>query len=389
MNKKSIFTWLIWAILFSLVFWYSLVFAGTGFFDGTTKVEFKLSDNIYQDSISLNSTKVMFKSWHDLSKYKIKSECSIFSKMAYKKDDLYMFDLKVFWNECDNKNFILVNENNEIVSQFSFNLINEYDILSKLLDLDTNNLQKLQLTLATKYKSYSKYESFDKNLESDYYSFLQKNRVLNETIYNKKLIDNIIKNRSEKYIVPVAWRSIPTNNVRLPNTWRPYRQAYTDWIHHWWDIYWNFWEQVISLDDGIIVRTVDQFDFSDLNKIKKWKNLSKDDLIRNLDILRGKQVWLKTMKWDVIFYSHLNDIFANVKVWEVVKKWQPLWTIWITWVPDEDYTDYHLHFEVQKNPFSLKAWESYDIDDYLKWDWLMDWKTIDYVKEHQLEFFEN
>jgi len=126
-----------------------------------------------------------------------------------------------------------------------------------------------------------------------------------------------------------------------------------------------------------------------LDKLVKWKNLTNDDLVRNLDILRGNQVWLMTMSGDVIFYSHLNEIFSNINVWEVVKKWQPVWTIWKTWVPDQNYTDYHLHFEVQKNPFNLQKNQSYDIDDYLLWDWLFKWKKQDYILEHQMEYFQN
>jgi hypothetical protein len=143
------------------------------------------------------------------------------------------------------------------------------------------------------------------------------------------------------------------------------------------------------LDDWIIVRTVNNFEFSDLKKITKWKNLTSDVLTRNLDILRWNQVWLKTMSWDIIFYSHLNEIFSNVNVWEVVKKWQPLWTIWKTGVPDANYTDYHLHFEVQRNPFNLWKNDSYDIDDYLKWNWLFKWEKHDYILANQFNYFEN
>jgi hypothetical protein len=50
------------------------------------------------------------------------------------------------------------------------------------------------------------------------------------------------------------------------------------------------------LDDGIIVRVVSEFEFEDLNKIVKKDDLTYDEELRNLDILRGKQVWLKTMK---------------------------------------------------------------------------------------------
>ncbi len=388
MNKKSIFTWLITLILFSVIFSYSLVFAWTWIFNNTTKVVFKLSDNIYLDSLKLSNTKILFKSNEDISDFKIKSECSIFSKMTDNKWDFYMFQLKFFDNECKNENFILVNNKNEIKANFKLNLISEYFILSKMLDLDNSRLSKIKKSVDKKVLEYSDFIKYDKKIESSYYTFLEKNRLLNEFIYNRNIIDNIIKKRSEKYVVPVLGQDLPTIAVKIPNSWRWYRSDYTDWIHHAWDIDWEFWEQVVALDEWIIIRVVSDFDYSNLNAIKKWDNLTEYDKVRNLDILRWKQVWLKTMSGDLIMYSHLNDIFSNIRVWEVVRKKQPLWTTWITGVPDKNYKDYHLHFAVHTNPFLWKkGW--YDIDDYMMWDWLFKWKTKEYILENQWKYFES
>ena len=389
MQKKSIFTWFIWVITFGIIFWYSLVFAWAWMFDDNASITFKSSDNIYLDSIELNKTKILFKSGNDLSNYKIKSECNIFSKLISAKWEYYMFDLKFFDNDCENQNFVLVDSKNEIKASFKLNLLTEYKIISKMLDLPTDELSHLKLGLNRKIELLSKYTTYDEAVNKDYYDFLQKNRALKEWTYTLNIIKNILTKRSEKYIVPVPWHKIPTSPTKIPNSAREYRKDYTDAIHHGWDIDWKLWEQVVALDDWIIVRTVNNFEFSDLKKLNKSKKLTSDDLIRNLDVLRWNQVWLKTMHWDVIFYSHLNEIFSNIKVWEVVKKWQPLWTIWKTWVPDENYIDYHLHFEVQKNPFNLWKDKSYDIDDYLKWNWLFKWNNKDYILENQFNYFEN
>ena len=389
MNKKPIFAWIVGVIIFSLLFWYSLVFAWTWIFDNSTKIAFQLSDNIYLDSLKLNNTKIIFNSKDDLSEYKIKSMCDIFSNLTYNNWNYYMFDLKFFDNECDSENFILVNDELDIKIQFNLNLISEYDILSKMLDLETDRLIQFKNIIDSKVLLYSKFIKYDKLIEDNYYVFLEKNRLLNEAIYSKNIIDNIITKREEKYIVPVAWYDIPTSTVKIPNSWRWYRSDYTDGIHHGWDIDWDFWEQVIALDEWIIVRVVSDFSYSDLNAIKRWENLTDDDKLRNLDILRWKQVWLKTMSWDVVMYSHLNDIFTNIKVWEVVRKKQPLWTIWITWVPDKNYKDYHLHFAIQKNPFIPNKVGYYDIDDYMRWDWLFKWESSGYIVANQWKYFEN
>jgi hypothetical protein len=36
--------------------------------------------------------------------------------------------------------------------------------------------------------------------------------------------------------------------------------------------------------------------------------------LKNLDVLRGKQVWLKTLKGDVVFYSHLAEVDISLRV---------------------------------------------------------------------------
>jgi len=389
MNKKSIFAWVMSVILFSLLFWYSLVFAWTWIFDNSASIVFKLSDNIYLDSLWLRNTKIVFKSGDDLKNYDIKSECEIFSELSHNKWDYYTYEIKFFDNDCDKSNFILVNDKSEIKISFKLNLITEFNILSKLLDIKTTRLVQLKNTLNKKIVYYSDYKKYDKDIEENYYVFLVKNRLLNESIYNRNLIDNIITKREEKYSVPVIWYDMPITWVKIPNSWRWYREDYTDWIHHGWDIDWEFWEQVVALDDWIIIRVVSEFEYSDLDTIKRADDLSYEEKLVNLDILRWNQVWLKTMSGDLVMYSHLNDIFSNVKTWEVVKKNQPLWTIWITWVPDINYKDYHLHFVVHKNPFSSTSVWLYDYEDYMKWDWLFKWKSKDFILENQLNYFES
>ena len=387
MNKKSIFISLTWIILFSLIFSYSLVFAWASFFSFETKVEFKLSDNLYIDSLSLNNTKVLFKSSEDLSDHKIKSKCNIFSKQTHNKWDLYMFELKLFNEKCDNNEFVLVDEDNNIKSKFNLNILSEYDILSKLLDLKESRLIKIKKVLDNRISSNSKFIEYGENSKEDYYNFLGKKRLLNEDLYNKKLIDNILEKRGEKYIVPVLNHTLPKRKDKIPNANRPYRENYTDWIHHSWDIDTKLWEQVVALDDAIVVRVVNDWKWSDFTWLLYW-NLTEYQKMKNLDILRWNQIWLKTMKWDVIFYWHLEGIFNNIEEWQIVSKWQPIWTVGISWVPDKKYKDYHLDFSIRKNPYIKdKVWK-YDFDDYMRWNWEFKWKTKDYILKNQWNIFE-
>lgn len=54
------------------------------------------------------------------------------------------------------------------------------------------------------------------------------------------------------------------------------------------------------------------FEWSDFSNIVYGDNLSEEQELKNLDILRGNQVWIKTMKGDVAFYSHLSSIPENI-----------------------------------------------------------------------------
>lgn len=181
---------------------------------------------------------------------------------------------------------------------------------------------------------------------------------------------------------------MPTKLSKIPNAWRPYRKSYTDGIHHWWDVWHKLWEKVIAVDDWIIIRVVSDFEFYDLNKIKHWKNLTYDEKLRNLDILRWNQVWLKTSRWDVVFYSHLKDVNSSMKVGSTINKWDLIWTIGISGVPDKNYTDYHLHFTIHKNPYNIAKAGKYDIDNYMKWDWYFKWELNSAVFEWQKELFD-
>jgi hypothetical protein len=185
------------------------------------------------------------------------------------------------------------------------------------------------------------------------------------------------------------WYSLPTRNDKIPNARRPYRADTTDWIHHSWDIDTPSWETVVALDDWIVIRIVNTWKESDLHNIINEENLSDEQKERNLDILRGNQVWIKTMKWELVMYAHLDTVNTSIKEWLFIEKKTPLWTIGVSWVPEEWYDDYHLDFAICENPYILsKAWK-YEIEDYMKWDWKMKLKDKDYILEHQYDFFLN
>lgn len=153
----------------------------------------------------------------------------------------------------------------------------------------------------------------------------------------------------EGYISPVARYEVPRIDKLMPGTGRPYRKDTTDGIHHGWDILAPYGTSVRALGKGVIVRIVSGWKWADFDELKR-RNVSVDDELTNLDIFRGNQVWLKTMDGNVTFYSHLSQIDPNVHVGSVVEAGTRLGAIGTTGVPDRNYKDIHLHFEIQKNP---------------------------------------
>lgn len=386
MNFKSVFIVFFIVVLF---FYYTIV---NSWFYKNYEIDFfqVSSKNIYLDSEKLNNTIVVFKSKNDISNYKLYSICPLKSEFLYSKNWFNFFSLKILDKNCYNENFYLSDEKWNILTNtyFKLNLIKDFDLYNRFTDCNDDLLSKLNKKFLSEKNKFQLFASINNsNLNFD---FIKKSRYYNEVEYNNEKIEEIIIKRQNKYLVPILWYKLPDgkNISKLPNSFRPYRASYTNAIHEWWDIDAPFGTKVISIDDGIIVKIVSDFKFWDLSKLKKDWNLTLKDKIKNLDILRWNQVWVKTMKWDVIFYSHLDKISENLKVGDVVKKWQILWTVWFSWVPDKNYTDYHLHFELRKNPYLIKnIWNNSEFD-YMTWDWYFKWSTTKYILENQYKIFQ-
>jgi hypothetical protein len=171
-----------------------------------------------------------------------------------------------------------------------------------------------------------------------------------------------------KYISPVAGYKIPTKESVIPGAGRPYRKTTTDGIHHGWDIMAPLNTPVQALSKGKIIRIVNDWKWSDFSGFKSGK-LTKDDEFLNLDIYRGNQVWLQTMDGNVVFYSHLSHIAPDIVVGSHVDRGEYIGNIGTSGVPDKNYKNIHLHFEIQKNPFREpgKVLSPLDI---MRWDYI-------------------
>ena len=193
------------------------------------------------------------------------------------------------------------------------NLVSDVDLYKVLLDYDSSTLGKAMESYdatAGKLSMFKDYDVKSKLLES--FVFSSNKRQYDEDVYKRDFLKSILERREYKYIVPVAGHELPTANSKVPNAPRPYRKDVTDGIHHSWDIEAPQGVNVIALDDGIILRIVDTWTWNTLSNIRK-DTPNDVDKAHNLDIYRGNQVWLKTMKGEVVMYAHLDKIMDGLK----------------------------------------------------------------------------
>ncbi len=374
---------IVWGVLsflsLSLVSVYSFVMWSFDWND-YIKSHSLISKDIYINSTSRDDI-VIYKSDKDLTNYELASSCKIDQKFIKNIDSYYIFYFKFKDSSCRNPYLYLKNKDDQIISSLIWvNLIDDYSLLNKLTDYKSDDLKEMKKDLITKIEDLKDFSSNSwsiiKNIDA-----LEKSKDYKNAVYLKSKINYILTERQNNYLIPVEWYSLPkddrTGRSEIPNAGRPYRADTTDGIHHWWDNLAPKYTPVRSLADGIIIRIVNWFKFEDIAaKMKTWSGLSFDDRMKNLDILRWNQIWLKTMKWDVVFYAHLDSINPYIKEWMLINANTTMWKIGITWVPDKNYTNTHLHFEIAKNPkIKDKIW-SYTFDDMINWDYLGKWMSV-------------
>lgn len=366
----SFLTWLLW-------FWAVLALSFT-----KIDSEFSLSENIFLDSFTLSENKIIVRTNQKAESFKIFWDCNIFWEKSSSDWYTHIFDIKLLDKECSLDKIDIYLKNDFSTIKKTFNVIKPFDLYNKFFDYSNKDLENI----LENTKKYIKDTDLNQILDSE--QKVKTYRKIEEVKYFQKIFEDILQNRKQKYKIPVVWASLPKKESKLPNTLRPYRDSYTDWIHQWWDFDAKKLTKVISLDNAIVIRVVDGFKVSNFTKIKRSKNLTYMEKLENLDILRWNQVWIKTSKWEVAFYSHLDSINKDIKVWKILRKWDEIWKVGATWVPDDSYTDFHLHIEIYKNPYNLeKAWK-YTFSEIMAWPWIFKWKKTSYISENQSKIFE-
>gem|GEM_PF-1246575 len=236
---------------------------------------------------------VFFESSIDISQYKIASKCRIESEFLSQDMGIYSFALHFLDTSCRNNHFFLKDTQNRIVdgTHFSFLFFTQSDLYVYFSDFSSEDLQNVLTHL--------KYTSIENGGKTQ-------DRV--EAL--EAIIQKILIGREKKYVIPVPGYALPDgrNISKFPNRPRPYRAGYTNGIHEGWDIDAPNKSDIVALDDGVILRKIDNFSWEDYDRIVKTGEISEEQKVQNLDILRGNQLWLKTLKGDVVIYAHLDSI---------------------------------------------------------------------------------
>jgi len=365
------------SFLFLIFIWGLSISFSSNSIDYKVLSKFNISDIIYVDNPKLNNILLWYSINYNISNNNLFSNCNIESKFLWKDKDINYFFIKLKDN-CENPK-IFLKINNKILedSYMNFKTRKENYLFELYSDKDDNTLNNFKFKLDLKLKK--------DYLNLSWFDNIRAKRKQEIVSYNLEVLNRILNSRKQKYEVPILWNSLPTEFSKLPNSSRTYRKKYTDWIHQWFDFDAEFLESTIAIDDGVIIRIVDNFTKNDYNKIKYADNLSYEQKLENLDILRWNQVWLKTSRWDLVFYSHLNDIKDELKLWDIVSRGQILWTVWVTWVPVDWYEDYHLHLEIHKNNYSNVSKHSFL--DYMKRDWYFKGESHEYMLKHISDLF--
>ena len=143
-----------------------------------------------------------------------------------------------------------------------------------------------------------------------------------------------------KYMSNTTYRSIYTTLRAAPysDTWNQ-----EIWAHAWIDIATARGTPLYSIWNGVVYSA--------------WRNSSYGNLVRIKYIYN----------WEIVYwvYAHMDTI--EVEAWQVVTRWQKIWTVWNTWNTSWALWWYHVHFEIDKDNGWRPAYSYTNCADLDKW----------------------
>lgn len=352
--RKIVFILSVLALVFPLTLNSADVFESSG---GRAKIVASLNPAIVPGNSKLSSTVFVVRVDKKYQSVGIESDCThsdniLYHGVANNSENLFVIQSN-FPIPCDMPSVRIRADGNIFTdTMLSLDLQNEWKQTVDLMDYPEDELvnrmrlaEEKKIALSEKIDTLKQVQDIASKL-----TLLRAVYLKNSADRESDAIRHILDERTGlTYISPVAWYSVPEKPNLEPGAGRGYRRDVTDGIHHGWDVLAPYGTPVRALADGIIIRIVNDWKWSMFDQIKHG-TLSDDDKLTNLDIYRGNQIWLKTYDGNVVFYSHLSHIRDNLSVGQSVTKWETFGAIGTSGVPDRNYKDVHLHFEIQQNP---------------------------------------
>ena len=181
----------------------------------------------------------MYQSNVDLTNAHITSLCDISGEFITSSKGVYFFNVDYSTApDCKNGNIVLsIGEDDYANTIHGLDLVKDIDLYSVYLDYSSEKLAEYQTELQREIKETSIYKNYDGKNILKYYGFLIGQERYKIASHKNALINSILSARQQAYISPVEGESISTIPNRVPNAGRPYRESYTDGIHHGWDVY--------------------------------------------------------------------------------------------------------------------------------------------------------
>lgn len=142
------------------------------------------------------------------------------------------------------------------------------------------------------------------------------------------------------YMSNTTYRSIYTTLWAAPysDTWNQ-----EIWAHAWIDVATARGTPLYSIWNGVVYSAGRNSSYGNLVRIKYIYN------------------------WEIVYwvYAHMDTI--EVEVWQVVTRWQKIWTVWNTWNTTWALGWYHVHFEIDKDNGWRPAYSYTNCKDLDKW----------------------
>lgn len=351
--------------------------------NGTIKIEANRNNHIIPWDKQLGNTILFITAPIGKEDIHIITSCKHTEEILYKEKipESFLYTILISFDQSCRNPDIQIGDTDSIFTDTKFSLPFEslWDIRNSLIESEDTYLQEIiwikTPPLQEEEESTSMIERvrYMQTLYRNSYIFIR-NDIAKEILHNRESI---------KYISPVLGYTLPNSSRLMPWASRPYRKNTTDGIHHGWDIMAPYGTPVQAIGDWEIIRIINDWTWNDFNKLKK-NDISENDKLLNLDIFRGNQIWLKTLDGNITFYSHLSKISPNIGIGKHVKQWTYLGNIGKSGIPDKNYRDIHLHFEIQKSPLNKSFYSYLEI---MWWEYIGYRLNYSQIKEKERDLF--